>query len=128
MPLEVCMGANLLCSFGAAPSTYVVVPLKRVLTKVPAGNITDEKPAMNVPPFGVCTSLSNPVVAAATAAALGVLTPQPCVPALVAPWIPTVPTVVSGGGPALGNDSKLTCMWGGMIQVVSPGQTAVKLG
>ncbi len=117
-----------MCSFGAAPSAYTVIPAGRVLTKVPAGNITDSKPFANILPFGVCTSIANPVVAAATAAALGVLTPQPCIPSIPAPWIPTVPTVISGGGPALANDSKLMCMWAGVIQITTPAQSNVMLG
>ena len=76
----------------------------------------------NIMPFGMCNSPSNPVVAAATAAALGVLTPMPCIPATAATWVPGSPTVLIGNMPALTNTSKLMCNWGGVIQVVSPGQ------
>ncbi|MCL2068830.1 MAG: DUF4280 domain-containing protein [Oscillospiraceae bacterium] len=79
-------------------------------------------------PFGVCNSLSNPAVAAATAAALGVLTPQPCIPATAAPWAPGSTSVLIGGVPALESNSKLMCNWGGTIQVTSPGQTKTIIG
>jgi hypothetical protein len=122
MAMQVCMGAMLQCSFGVAPSTLVVLPQNRVLScGPPAANIMDGKPIVNVPPFGMCSSPSNPTVAAATAAALGVLTPMPCVPVTPAPWVPGAPTVLIGNMPALDNNSKLMCSWGGVIQIVSPG-------
>ena len=113
------------CSFGAAPSSLVVLPVNRTLTQTPAANIMDHVPMMNVMPFGVCTSMANPTVAAATAAALGVLTPMPCIPATPAPWVPGSPTVLIANMPALNNSSKLMCIWGGVIQVVMPGQFTV---
>ncbi|HEV7893156.1 MAG TPA: DUF4280 domain-containing protein [Pyrinomonadaceae bacterium] len=123
MAIQVCMGATLQCSFGAAPSSLVVLPANRVLTGPPAATIMDNAPLVNIMPFGVCSSLANPTVAAATSAALGVLTPMPCVPVTPAPWIVGAPTVLIGNMPALNNSSKLMCTWGGVIQVVVPGQT-----
>jgi hypothetical protein len=127
MAMQVCMGATLQCSFGAAPSSLVVLPVNRTLTAVPDANIMDNKPMVNILPFGMCSSPSNPTVAAATAAALGVLTPMPCVPVTPAPWVPGVPTVLIANMPALDSNSKLMCVWGGVIQVVNPGQTSVML-
>lgn len=127
MGCQVCMGATLQCSFGVAPSTLVVLPVNRVLTPMPAANIMDNKPVVNVPPFGMCTSASNPTVAAATAAALGVLTPMPCVPVTPAPWVPGSPTVLVGNMPALNQNSKLMCIWGGVISILNPGQAKVQL-
>lgn len=118
----VCMGALLQCSFGVAPSSLVVLPANKVLSGTPAATIMDNKPMANIMPFGMCNSIANPMVAAATAAALGVLTPMPCIPATAAPWVPGSPTVLIGGMPALNNTSKLMCNWAGIIQVVSPGQ------
>lgn len=123
MSVQVCMGATLQCSFGAAPSTLAVLPLNRVLTGTPAASIMDHVPMMNVLPFGTCTSMANPMVAAATAAAMGVLTPQPCLPVTPAPWAPGAPTVMVGSVPALDASSKLMCTWAGVIGVASPGQT-----
>jgi hypothetical protein len=124
MGMQVCMGAMMQCSFGVAPSTLVVLPAKRVLAGgPPAAPIMVHAPIVNVPPFGMCQSLANPTVAAATAAALGVLTPMPCVPATASPWIVGAPTVLIGNMPALNDSSKLMCNWGGVIQITSPGQT-----
>lgn len=127
MAMQVCMGAMLQCSFGVAPSSLVVLPQNRTMTMTPDANIMDNKPMVNIMPFGMCSSPSNPTVIAATAAALGVLTPMPCVPATVAPWVPGAPTVLIANMPALDSNSKLMCMWGGVIQIVSPGQTSVML-
>jgi hypothetical protein len=121
------MGAMLQCSFGAAPSSLVVLPQNQVLTGTPAANIMDGKPLVNVLPFGMCKSIANPTVADATAAALGVLTPMPCVPVTPAPWAPGAPTVLIANMPALDNSSKLTCNWGGVIQITNPGQTTVEI-
>jgi hypothetical protein len=115
------------CSFGAAPSTLVVLPAKRVLTQTPSATIMEHVPIVNVPPFGLCSSLANPTVAAATAAALGVLTPMPCVPATSAPWVTGAPTVLIGDVPALNNSSKLMCNWGGVIQITFAGQATVQV-
>jgi hypothetical protein len=125
MGIQVCTGANLQCSFGAAPSALAVLPVNRVMTGTPAANIMDHVPLVNVMPFGMCNSPANPMVAAATAAALGVLTPMPCIPMTMAPWMPGAPTVMVGGMPALNNASKLMCQWGGVIQVLVPGQFTV---
>ncbi|EHG7582308.1 MULTISPECIES: DUF4280 domain-containing protein [Citrobacter] len=119
----VCNGATLQCSFGLAPSPLCVVPISRTLVNsVPMANIMDNKSFVNILPFGMCSSMANPAVAAATAAALGVLTPMPCIPVTIAPWMPGSPTILVGGMPALTAQSKLMCNWGGVIQIVFPGQ------
>jgi Domain of unknown function (DUF4280) len=126
MPLQVTNGAILHCSFGLAPAPLQVLPVNRVMAGgTPAANIMDHIPIVNIQPFGLCSSLANPTVASATAAALGVLTPMPCVPATVTPWIPGVPTVMLGGMPTLDNTCTLMCMWAGVIQVTTPGQFTV---
>lgn len=128
MAFLACTGAVLQCSFGAAPSTLNVLPINRVLTGTPTANIMDGKPFLNVLPFGMCTSLANPMVAAATAAALGALTPMPCIPVTPAPWMPGVPTTLIGNMPALDMNSKLMCNWGGLIQINVPGEFKVNAG
>lgn len=121
MPQQVSMGATLQCSFGAATSQLVVLPVHRVLGEGPlAANIMDHMPMQNIMPFGMCSSLANPQVASATAAALGVLTPQPCIPATLTPWAPGAPTVLLDNQPSLDNVSKCMCNWGGVVSILDP--------
>lgn len=128
MPQLLTSGAMLACSFGAAPVSLVVLPTNRVLAGgLPAATIVDHVPMLNILPFGMCSSPSNPVVAAATAAALGVLTPMPCVPATATPWVPGVPQTTIGVAPACDTTCKLNCLWGGVIQVTAPGQATVEV-
>ena len=122
MGFQVCMGAMMQCTFGVAPSTLSVLPVNRVLTGTPDANIMDNKPMVNILPFGMCNSIANPTVAAATAAALGALTPMPCVPVTTAPWLPGAPTMLLANMPALNDSSKLMCMWGGVISPTMAGQ------
>ena len=109
---------------GTAPAPIKVTSESKVLLEgKPAATIQDCAPTSNVGPFGMCTSLANPAVASATAAALGVLTPQPCVPVPAGTWIPTTPKVLIEGKPCLAQDCKLACAYAGQISVTLPGQT-----
>ena len=128
MAMQVCMGANMMCTFGVAPSSLVVLPTNKVMTgQVPDANIMDHIPMLNIMPFGMCISPSNPTVAAATAAALGVLTPMPCIPATPSPWVPGAPTVMLGNQPTLDDTSTLNCIWGGVITFETPGEFTVQV-
>jgi hypothetical protein len=116
-------GATIMCNFGLAPSTLVVLPTNRTMcSNMPAANIMDYLPMANIMPFGMCTTLSNPTVASATSAALGVLTPMPCIPVTTAPWTPGSPTVHIANMPALNSTSQCMCNWGGVITITVPGQ------
>jgi len=119
--------AVLACTFGAAPSTFQTLPINKVMVNMPAANIVDNIPLLNVLPFGTCISVANPIVAAAMAIPPFVLKPMPCIPMTVAPWIVGKPTILIGNMPALSNDSKLMCMWGGCISINFAGQTTVTL-
>ncbi len=111
------------CTMGTAPAPIKVTSQAKVLAGgKPCGSIQDSQSLANVGPFGMCTSLANPQVAAATTAALGVLTPQPCIPAPAGTWIPTKPKVLIGGKPCLTNDCKLVCAYAGQISITNPGQ------
>lgn len=126
MPLQTCNGATLRCSFGLVPSELVVLPIHRVLTNaMPDANIGDHVPLVNILPFGECISEANPAVIAATAAALGVPTPAPCIPVTPDPWFPGAETVLLDKLPALSSESKLLCVWGGLITILQPGEETV---
>lgn len=128
MPQQVCNGALLQCSMGMTPSSLTVLPINRVNTaEQPDANIMDHVPLVNIMPFGMCMSPANPSVAAATAAALGVPTPMPCIPVTISPWVPGAPTVMLGGNPTLDSTSTLLCMWAGVIQIVEPGEFTVSV-
>ena len=127
MAIQVVSGAMLKCSYGVAPSSLNVLPINRVMAGAPAANVMDMIPMLNIPPFGMCQSMANPMVAAATAAALGVLTPMPCIPLPAGPWSPGSPKVKIGEMKALSNNSKATCAWGGQIQILMPGQMTVMI-
>ena len=130
MPMQVCMGATMMCTFGMAPSNLVVLPVNKVFTdQMPDANIMDHVPMVNIMPFGACFSIANPTVASATAAALGVLTPMPCIPNTPSPWVPGAvsPPVLLGNQPSLDNISMLMCIWGGVITFVTPGEFTVMI-
>jgi hypothetical protein len=116
------MGAVMKCSFGLTPSSLVPTPKPVMTGNQVAANILDHIPITNIPSFGMCTSIANPAVSAATSAALGVLTPMPCVPATPAPWAVGAPNVLLCNAPALDNVSTLMCIWGGAITFVNAGQ------
>ena len=123
MSQQVVTGALIKCAFGVAPSALTVPPVSGVLAgNLPAATIMDHIPMVNIMPFGMCSAPSNPAVISATAAALGVFTPMPCVPVTPGPWAPGSPTVLVGNKPALNNTSKCMCTWGGVISVVQAGQ------
>lgn len=120
--------AQVVCAMGAAPATLTVLPTSRVLVEgKPVATVRDMLPLVNVPTFGMCMSLANPTVAAATAAALGVLVPMPCIPVL-SPWSPGSATTMVGGAPALQQSSMSQCAYGGVVQVLLPGSVKTVIG
>lgn len=125
MPPVVTAGAMLACSFGVAPASLIVTAPRPLAENRPMAAITDTTPA-NIPTFGMCMSLANPQVAGATAAALGVLTPMPCVPVIPAPWAPGAATSLLGGMPALTLGAVCTCVYAGAITIIGPPAATVQ--
>jgi hypothetical protein len=122
MPQPLCTGTTLQCSMGAAPSVFVAQPLPgspMILGAMATATIVQTLPA-NILPFGMCQSPANPAVASATAAAMGVLTPMPCLPMVVTPWAPPSTTTAHAMLPIATVASKCMCAYGGVISVTAP--------
>lgn len=121
--------ANVTCSFGTTPSVLKGTSNLTVTAEgKPLCVLSDTAPVANIGSFGMCSSLANPAVAAATAAALGVLTPQPCTPSVTGCWIPNNTKVLIGNQPALTLGATCMCSFGGNINIVNPGQVKVDAG
>lgn len=128
----VCMGSITSCPlaslapFPPAPGTGMdtVIPIPNLIITPcgPFATCMNFAPFVNVVPLGFCTSLMNPITAAQTSAALGVLTPGPCIPTPVGPWTVTNPTIITPLGPVLTDASTLTCAYGGVIRINFAGQ------
>jgi hypothetical protein len=128
VPKLVVHGALLKCSMGMAPGTLSVLPVKKTDGDTqPAASVDDYAPSLNVAPFGMCQSPSNPQVAAATAAAMGVLTPQPCMPVVTSPWMPGSTTVEIRKKAALLDNCKCMCQWAGVIEITQPGAKTIDI-
>ena len=120
------LGAICTCSFGAVPCPITVNSQQSVFTSnMIVATIFDNTPA-NIATFGMCSSMANPAVSTATTAALGVLTPQPCTPMIQTNWVMGSNRVLIENKPALLQNSRLMCMWGGMIQITQPAQQTVQ--
>ena len=114
-------GAMLTCTMGIAPATLNVLPINRVNTEnKPMATIMDNKPYVNVMPFGLCTSPACPTFIKPPG------TPGPCVPSLPAPWATGKPNVLVANKPALTKTSRLQCIYGGSISIAFPGELTVK--
>ena len=119
----VCSGAMMKCTMGTSPAKLTVLPTRTVyLAGQPQANISDHVSMVNLAPFGLCRSLAFPATAAATAAALGTLTPMPCMHNTPAPWIGGKMDDLIKGQPALLKSCKCQCMWGGTISLTFDGQ------
>lgn len=120
-------GAMITCSFGSNPSELMVTSQSKCMVcGRPAATIMDAKPGVNISSFGLCSSLLNPQVASATAAALGVLTPQPCGFIPGGMWSAGKSKIILAGKPVLCNSSRLICGMGqGIITVTTTGQKKV---
>lgn len=125
MGLAVVTGATAQCTFGTGCGVITATSQMTTMAEgKPLATIADFGPQC-VGAFGLCTSLANPAVLAATTAALGVLTPMPCTMVPMGTWTPAQVTVQAGGNPVLTNECQGQCAYGGCISIANPGQTTV---
>ncbi len=116
MPNLVTSGATLACTLGTATSLFQVPAVGGITAGgVPVATIADHKAMVNIRPFGVCTSPTNPGGGANRP-------PPPCVPAIVTPWMPGSPSVRTGNVPVLNDTGQCRCQWGGVVSILAPGQ------
>lgn len=97
------------CSIGGLGVLNVLPPAR-------AANVNDGIPMLNITSFGMCGCPANPQVAAATAAALGTLTPVPCIP-VTSKWNGGLSNLQVDGSDALQPSSTIQCLWGGVITI-----------
>ena len=119
------MGAQMMCEFGASPMPLAVIPEGAIVNATAtAATIMECEPFVNIPPFGICNSPSNPAAVAAKAAGAT----APCTP-VTTPWVPGAPTVLINGMPALTSESRCSCALGvpECISIVEPGQFSVTI-
>lgn len=117
-------GAALKCDQGSTKCSLIVIRPEYVVDGHPIANVKDNQVGANITTFGMCRSMANPAVQAATAAAMGALTPAPCVPPSLSPWAPGAQYIFQdvGGAPvaALTSDSMCTCPYAGMVTIEDP--------
>lgn len=119
-------GAKITCPFGTVPCSMNVSSNSSCLgSSKPIATVMD----VSLSSFGMCSSMINPQVASATAAAMGVLTPQPCSFAPAGVWSTTKAGMLIDGKPILTNDAKLVCAIGmGNLSIIDPGQSGIVIG
>lgn len=122
----VCSNAMLTCSFGSIPTSFQPAQCQNVVARGIVANAMDATP-MNILPFGMCSCPANPMVASATMAAFGVLTPMPCVPLTSGIWLTSKMNVLVNHAPILTSDARLMCIYGGIIQCTTTPAMHVQL-
>lgn len=135
MAADVRSGATLVCSMGTGAGKLIAqpripVPFNPKIDKVdpkPIALATDTTAMVNIVPMGMCRSMSNPMVAAATGSNRGTLTMQPCIPMPVGTWQGFTPPkfengkMTNNGKGTVNMGCQLTCSWAGVIRPTSMG-------
>lgn len=126
MTQQVCNGAALACTFGAAPGTLTVIPATGVMAATqPAATVMDYAPMVNVATFGMCMSPSNPQVSGRDGRGVGGADAAALHSRDVEPLDAGQSHRDDRGNAALTSTDMCMCMWGGQITITSPGQESV---
>jgi hypothetical protein len=121
-------GATLQCNMGTTTSSLSISSSHGASgSSKHLATIDDYTPNTCVSSFGMCQSMSNPQVSAATSAAEGVLTPQPCNPVITQQWSPGSDAIKINGAKAVPESATCNCQWNGQISVQDAGQSDVKV-
>ncbi|WP_166246596.1 DUF4280 domain-containing protein [Paenibacillus turpanensis] len=116
-------GAVLRCSCGTMMNRLKMPLSHGVYIKGKAQmNIMDYQPQLNIAPFGMCATIQNPAVDAATKANNNILTMMPCTPIVSMPWANGKEDQLVDGQPALMNKCTATCQYKGIITIEDDGQ------
>lgn len=124
MAMPAVSGAVLACTMGTTGTLIVTSQSTILMGGAPVATIADSVPVTNIGPCGLCISMANPTVASATAAAMGVLVPMPCVPSTMGIW-QCGGTPMTASKPCLSTDAQIPCAYGGVIRIAAPGQGTV---
>jgi hypothetical protein len=118
------LGAQITCSFGAGPGSYIGSRLKTMPGGKPGSNISDSKLGLNLLPFSGCISPTNPFFKPPF-----LVPPLPCIPQVTS-FIPTSPTIFLEDLPITTIQSKGICTFapGGIISFSNSGQNKAKAG
>lgn len=112
-----CTEGMLSCKMNVTSQHEVTIQGKKIATK-------NDAAINNLSGFGKCRTMQNPLVAAATAAANGVLQPQKCIPVFINGWNNTKNAEINGIS-ILNVNSVIKCVYGGRITVREIGQKKV---
>ncbi len=117
MPKLVVRGATLRCNQGTSTGSLSLRRTPMTADDSVLATVDDYKPIVNIPAFGQCSSMANPQVASATAAAQGNLQRMPCIPVTTGAWSPGSNLSDIDGVKALTDDSTCSCNWNGTISI-----------
>lgn len=124
MGQPVVTGGKAMCSMGPGGMFNISAMGNVMIENKPILTTKDTVPFMNVSPAGVmCQSMANPMVASATAAAMGVLTPQPCVPNFVGMWLPGTINCKCKFMGLVDSSCSLMCAYAGKLSITFAGAT-----
>lgn len=122
MGIYVVQGAQMNCSCGDGSASLKVTQKKVFIEHKPQATAKDHLSLVNIPSFGLCSSLANPAVAAATAANHGKLKKVKCIPNTVSPWVGARDNNYICEAQALLDSSTLRCAYCGVIKISDHGQ------